>query len=253
MNDEHTCIENKRTDPNLRTKAVADGIAHLFKHKFNQCDSVYTPQQLIKDIKTNYGVVINYRQAYSGSKRGIELIRGSPDESYQYLVNYSYMLSQLNEGTVTEIKTDENDHFLYYFFAFGVSLRGFKGCCRPAFSVDANEQIYPLAFGIVDSENNDSWEWFLRKLCDALGPKDYAMNEDLVIASDRKESIPRGILLAFPDANHVFCIHHISENIKKRYHNNGAAVAFIRAAKAFNNDDYEKAMRDLGLASKAAL
>lgn len=26
-----------------------------------------------------------------------------------------------------------------------------------------NEQIYPLAFGIGDSENDVSWEWFLRK------------------------------------------------------------------------------------------
>ncbi|MCL7024003.1 hypothetical protein MKW94_007647, partial [Papaver nudicaule] len=42
-------------------------------------------------------------------------------------------------------------------------------------------------------------------------------------------------------------------NIKKTYGNNGAAVAFIRAAKAFNDDEYEKGMRDLGLASKAAL
>lgn len=91
VNDEHTCMNNKRTDPKLRTRSVANGIAHLFKNKFNKCDSVYTPKQLAMDIKTDYGVIINYRQAYSGCQRGIELIRGTPDESYQYLVSYSHM------------------------------------------------------------------------------------------------------------------------------------------------------------------
>ena len=28
---------------------------------------------------------------------------------------------------------------------------------------DGNNQIYPLAFGIGDSENDASWEWFLQK------------------------------------------------------------------------------------------
>ncbi|KAI3953579.1 hypothetical protein MKW92_053387, partial [Papaver armeniacum] len=42
-------------------------------------------------------------------------------------------------------------------------------------------------------------------------------------------------------------------NIKQTYHSAAASVAFIRAAKAFSNDEYELAMRDLGLASPAAL
>ena len=37
---------------------------------------------------------------------------------------------------------------------------------------DDNNQIYPLAFGIGDLENDASWEWFLRKLHDAIGHVD---------------------------------------------------------------------------------
>ena len=37
---------------------------------------------------------------------------------------------------------------------------------------DGNNQIYPLAFGIGDSENDASWEWFLTKLHDAIGHVD---------------------------------------------------------------------------------
>ncbi|RZC46708.1 hypothetical protein C5167_039652 [Papaver somniferum] len=57
-NDVHTCGSNKRTDPELRTKAVSAGIAELFKHKFKELDAAFTPKQLVKDIKRDYHVVI---------------------------------------------------------------------------------------------------------------------------------------------------------------------------------------------------
>ncbi|XP_026416614.1 uncharacterized protein LOC113312060 [Papaver somniferum] len=254
-NDVHTCERNKRTDPELRTKAAATGIAELFKHKFKELDAAFTPKQL----------------GYNACKRGIELIKGSPDESYQHLVGYSHMLGARNKGTVTEIVTDSDDSFLYYFFDFGVCIEGFKNCFRPAFLVDGthltgprqgvllsaigmdpDESIYPISFVVFDSEDNESWEWFMRKLVGVLDDK-YAMNEDVVVATDRNPSIGRAIRLAFPCANQVYCIHHLSENIKQTYHNATASVAFTRAAKAFSNDEYELAMRDLGLVSPAAL
>ncbi|XP_026396679.1 uncharacterized protein LOC113291348 [Papaver somniferum] len=196
-NDVHTCESNKRTDPELRTKAATTGIAELFKHKFKELDAAFTPKQLVKDIKRDSGVVINYRQGYNACKRGIELIKGSPDESYQRLVGYSHMLGARNKGTVTEIVTDSDDSFLYYLFAFGVCIEGFKNFFRPAFAVD---------------ENNESWEWFMRKLVGVLGDK-YAMNEDVVVATDRHPSIGRAIRFAFPCANQVYCIHHLSVDL----------------------------------------
>ncbi|RZC75876.1 hypothetical protein C5167_000084 [Papaver somniferum] len=57
-NDVRTCGSNKRTDPELRTKAVSAGIAELFKHKFKELDAAFTPKQLVKDIKRDYHVVI---------------------------------------------------------------------------------------------------------------------------------------------------------------------------------------------------
>nr|XP_045088845.1 uncharacterized protein LOC109732028 isoform X4 [Aegilops tauschii subsp. strangulata] len=34
---------------------------------------------------------------------------------------------------------------------------------------DGNNNIYPIAFGVVDKEDTDSWTWFLTQLKDALG------------------------------------------------------------------------------------
>ena len=34
---------------------------------------------------------------------------------------------------------------------------------------DANDQYYPLAFGIVEVENKESWRWFLTLLLEDIG------------------------------------------------------------------------------------
>ena len=40
----------------------------------------------------------------------------------------------------------------------------YLGTLFVAVSKDGNNQIYPLAFGIGDSENNAYWEWFFYKI-----------------------------------------------------------------------------------------
>ncbi|XP_062119216.1 uncharacterized protein LOC133832964 [Humulus lupulus] len=108
------------------------------------------------------------------------------------------MLQQKNPGTLTDFVTEE-DRFKYCFFSLGVSRRGFR-TCHPvlcvdgtflktkyggqmlcAVALDANNHLYPVAFGIVDSENHDSWKYFMSKLKEAIGEV-----EDLAFVSDRK-------------------------------------------------------------------
>ncbi|KAI3919065.1 hypothetical protein MKW98_016618, partial [Papaver atlanticum] len=168
------------------------------------------------------------------------------------------MLELHNKGTKTAIHTDENDTFLYYFFRLGACLHGFKTWCRPAFVVDGtylygdghgvllsavgfdtNDQIFPIAFAIVDSENNESYEWFMQQLFDALGPE-FSSREDLVMCSDRSQSIEHRVSTVFTRACHVCCTFHLKENIKTRYHNIAAATSFMNAALAYTNDDYRR-------------
>lgn len=71
--------------------------------------------------------------------------------------------------------TSNTNQFQRVFWAFGSSIEGFKSC-RPvinidgthlycqyqktmlvAIGVDVNDKLYPLAFTIVEGENNDSW------------------------------------------------------------------------------------------------
>ena len=103
------------------------------------------------------------------------------------------MLRIAGSYTVTEIEPDGT--FRYFFLAFGASVQGFQ-FCRPVISVDGtflkgksygtlllataldgDNHLFPLAFSIVDSENDKSWSWFMNHLRIV-----YGVRKDLVFA-----------------------------------------------------------------------
>lgn len=54
---------------------------------------------------------------------------------------------------------------------FGINGGGFR--------IDTNEQLFPLAFAIVEGENNESWGWFMAYIL-ARGTQ----QPDLLVISD---------------------------------------------------------------------
>nr|XP_009765266.1 PREDICTED: uncharacterized protein LOC104216834 [Nicotiana sylvestris] len=107
--------------------------------------------------------------------------------------------------------------FVYMFFMYGASISGWK-YCRPLIAVDgtflknkyrgvllvavtkdANNQIFSIAFGVADSENNESYEWYFKELRKAIG-----IRKDLMFLSDRHKAIANGIAKVFPECYHEF-------------------------------------------------
>ncbi|KAL5564244.1 hypothetical protein UlMin_027408 [Ulmus minor] len=150
------------------------------------------------------GAQISYYKAWRGRKHAHTLIRGSPEQSFYILLSYFHMLEKLNPGTITRIEVDEESRFKYLFLAFGVAIRGFRymrkvvgidgtflkgqyrGVLLVATAQDGNGQCYPLAWGIVDSENEVAWTWFLTQLKEVIGDTD-----ELALISDRAPSIKK--------------------------------------------------------------
>ena len=52
----------------------------------------------------------------------------------------------------------------------GAFMKGpFPGQVLTAVGLDSNNGIYPLAYAIVESENLNSWKWFLELVGDDIG------------------------------------------------------------------------------------
>lgn len=81
---------------------------------------------------------------------------------------------------------------------------------------DANFQVFPLAYAVVDAEDEQSWTWFMKKLELIL-----ADNPTLTIISDRHKTIPLAMKAAYPRAAHVACIVHLARNVSLTFTNKG--------------------------------
>ena len=69
----------------------------------------------------------------------------------------------------------------------GCHLKGkFGGHILLATARDENDNIFPVALGVVEQENNESWVWFLQTFADDIGRPDEL---NLVFISDRQKVI----------------------------------------------------------------
>ncbi|KAH9724844.1 ADP-ribosyl cyclase/cyclic ADP-ribose hydrolase [Citrus sinensis] len=216
-------------------------------------------------------LILQLRKAYRAREVGLEIVRGNPAESYNLLPKYSHVLTTANEGTVTHLEQDGDGNFLYYFVALGSSIKGFMQYIRPVIAVDGthlkglyrgsmfvatcldgNNQLYPLAIGIMDSENNDAWEWFMMKLHGVIGDR-----PELVIISDRCTAIRRAVLKVFHNATHGVCFYHVKGNIKSQFRMSKALwdefePTFINAAKAYGHEEFKRQLEGLWMIHSGA-
>nr|GEV43957.1 hypothetical protein [Tanacetum cinerariifolium] len=82
----------------------------------------------------------------------------------------------------------------------GAFMRGqYPGQMLTAVGVDANNGIYPVAYGIVESENQYSWTWFLKCLRDDF---DLYSNSNFTFITKRKKGLLPELAKLFPSAEH---------------------------------------------------
>ena len=82
-------------------------------------------------------------------------------------------------------------------------------CCF----MDCNHSIQPIGFELCQGESNTSWVTFLT----ALSEDGVGKVKDLVIYSDRNESILTAVNQVFPDAEWVPCAVHLNRNLQQKW------------------------------------
>ncbi|CAL9248039.1 unnamed protein product [Arabidopsis halleri] len=245
---EHTC--NIETRGQYMKKATSRVIASVYKAKYSKITQGPVPMDLQEMVLEHLRVTASYSTCWRAREKALEEVFGTDDDSYKVLEDYLYVLKLANPGTVTEIKTEAEENgcqrFLYMFLAFGASIEGFrhlrrvivvdgthltgkyKGVLLTAGGQDANFQVFPLAFAVVNSENDESWTWFFEKL-----ERIIADNSTMTIISDRNQSIYVAKKKVFPRDYHGACIVHLARNVNARFHNKGLANLVKNAGYAY--------------------
>ncbi|XP_062088985.1 uncharacterized protein LOC133795549 [Humulus lupulus] len=256
----HTCaLEIRLKNQRQPTLTI---IADMIKHKFTDIKTKYTAADIVRDLKHDHEVQVKYSKAWRSREKAIEKVRGKAAESYAELPSYLYMLHHTNIGSYIELKADEDGKFLYDFVALNASIKGWNYCVPVvivdgtflksayggtllvAATQDAEGRIFPLAFCVVDSENDDSWEWFFENF-----KKAYGVRECMSIVFDRHESIIKATNTVYPEVPHGACTFHLLKNMKSKFKKNSKKFkdTFFAAANAYTVKKFEYHMRELDM------
>ncbi|KAH0642200.1 hypothetical protein KY289_033174 [Solanum tuberosum] len=154
------------------------------------------------------------------------------------------------EGGVVAKEMDSN-RFMYYVLAFGACIRGFahmrkviaidgthlhgkyEGELLRDVAQDTENHVYPIAFCIVDKENDASWTFFFDKLKEIVVDK-----PDLCFISDRHKSIANGIVNIYNYAHHGYCMRHLNESLHVNHHCGDSLYLYYNAARAYSLEEF---------------
>lgn len=225
MNPTHTCEGSTVTTGHQATRTWVAGI---IKEKLKVSPN-YKPKDIVTDIKEQYGVQLNYFQAWRGKEIAKEQLQGSYKEAYGQLPYFCTQIMETNPGSRATFTTKDDSSFQRLFVAFHASLYGFQQGCRPllflgsvplkskyegtllaATAPDGDDDVFPVAFAVVDTVSDDNWLWFLQELKAAL-----TTCNGLTFVADREKGLKESISDVFQDETvyHAYCIRCLSEQL----------------------------------------
>jgi hypothetical protein len=232
---------------------VANSVEQRLKENPN-----YRPKEILEEIHRVHGITLSYKQAWRGKERIMAAMRGSFEEGYRLLPQYCDQVKRTNPGSIASVYGNPTDNcFQHLFISFQASIYGFLNACRPllgldrtflkskylgtlflATGFDGDGALFPLAFGVVDEENDENWMWFLSELHNLLEINTENMPR-LTILSDRQKGIVDGVEANFPTAFHGFCMRHLSESFRKEFNNTMLVNLLWEAAHALTVIEFE--------------
>ncbi|KAL0733718.1 hypothetical protein Bca4012_009928 [Brassica carinata] len=247
------------------TQATAAVIGELLKNKFGASGSGTKPREIRHMMRGDLNVNISCWKAWRSRDVAIDNIKESEVTAYAKLPDYLNKLVTSNPGTLVELFAEPHQNgghrFKYLFVALDASIKGYEymkkvvvvdgthlkgkygGCLLTASAQDGNYQIFPLAFAIVDGENDMScgsrWhppqrqEWFFTHLS-----KFVTNHEELVFVSDRHPSIFKGISKVYPSAGHCIFIVYLKRNIRSNFKGCHLDYLVAKAARSFRLQDF---------------
>lgn len=224
FNNAHTCggesWKNAHPAKKLLVSVIKDKLRDSLHHK---------PREIAKSISRDFGIQLKYTQVRRGIEGAREQLQGSYKESYNRLPWFCKKLVETNAGSFIKLETNEEKRLKCLFVSFLSCVESFQNVCRPilflnatslkskyqeslltATAVDADDGFFPVAFSIVDNENDESWCWFLEQLKSAI-----STSLPLTFVSDREKGIQKSVHEVFENAYHGYSIYHLLESFKR--------------------------------------
>ncbi|XP_058784277.1 uncharacterized protein LOC131659052 [Vicia villosa] len=235
---------------------------------FINCDPSLKVKTITSHIITSYNYTISYRKTWLEKTKVIEIVYGNWDESYKKLPHYLTALQTYAPDTISILETlpthapdgtrvQGNGIFHRLFWAFQPCIRGFA-YCKPILQIDGNclygkykgtllmdvaqdgnNNIFPVAFAIVEGETAAGWSFFLWNLRQYVAPQ-----PELCLISDRHVSIESAYNNPAngwqdPSSTHVYCILPIAQNFMREIKDRHLRKTLVNAGYALTQPTFQ--------------
>ena len=239
-----------------------DGFFYLVDERHHTCDDVFPTIKKVW-VAWKVGMVLNERRNISPSElaqwfffekyaidvertmltraiRNAKVLAAFERAPFGTLRPFLEALARVNQGTATEVMTQDGV-FGRAFLAPGMCVAAFThstrvvgldACHVKAYYggvllvmtiLDGNGQVFPGAVAIAESENTETWTWFLSRVKRAF-PVDNG--HGLVVLSDREKGIDAAVTRLFTQASHSYCVYHIQKNVKVHFRTSLGGLLF---------------------------
>ncbi|XP_070055254.1 uncharacterized protein [Nicotiana tomentosiformis] len=214
----------------IQCKATVLVVGSMVMSKYADPKTIYTPKDIQIDMLSEHGVNLTYMQAWRAKEKALEFLRGHPADSYSRLPSYLYILEKTYLGSIVKLQKTEDDYFLYVFVALSTFIKGwehcrlvvvvdgtflnsaYRGIMLTTSTMDATSSILPLAYAVVDLENDTSWRWIFEQFKHAYGEK-----LNMCVVSDQNESILKATSTIYTGMPHYACVWHIWTNVRSKF------------------------------------
>ncbi|XP_059637869.1 uncharacterized protein LOC132279839 [Cornus florida] len=255
LNTSHTCggesWKSVHPTKNWLVSIIKDRLRDSPRHK---------PKDIANGIFKDFGIELNYTQVWRGIEDAREQLQGSYKDAYDQLPGFCEKMVETNPGSFAKLIVNDEKKFQRLFVSFHASIHGFQNGCRPlvfleatslkskfqeilltATTLDGDDGFFPVAFAVVDVENNDNWHWFLEQLKSAV-----STSISITFVSDREKGLKESVLEVFGNAYHGYSMYHLLDSFKKNlkgpFHGDGKASLpgfFVAAAHAVRLDRFK--------------
>ncbi|XP_019239481.1 PREDICTED: uncharacterized protein LOC109219476 [Nicotiana attenuata] len=202
--DNHTCpLKDKVYEQRQASSSLIGG---MIRPKLTNHKRKYTPKDIIDDVKSDLGVDVSYMLAWRAKEKAMNFLRGEPADSYKKLPGYLNTMDMTYPGSHIRMVKSPKNEFMYVYISLYAFIKGFDHCRSivvvdgshlksyytgtfvSASTLDGAGHIMPLAYGVIDLENDAAWTWFFEQFKIAYGDR-----ENMCIVSDGNESIIKSV------------------------------------------------------------
>ncbi|KAI5398069.1 hypothetical protein KIW84_063755 [Lathyrus oleraceus] len=191
---------------------------------------------IVSKIRSNFFVGITMSRVWKAKQIAKALIEDDAVKQYNLMWRYSAKLKIVNYGNTCKINLTRVGPTIqlrlnnFYFCLDGLK-KDFTTSCRSFIGVDGchlktkfrgtllitvgrdpNDQYYPIAFGVYETETKESCRWFLTLLLEDIGQE-----KGWVFISDQQKGLIPVFEELFERVEHRICLRHLYANFKKKF------------------------------------